>query len=46
MQESGLQILADNVISKSLKTINLAGTMGQHLPVLVKIIYIIDAFKI
>jgi hypothetical protein len=43
--EKGMLTLADNLICKSLKTIDWKGSMGQHLPVLVKMYYIIEAAK-
>jgi hypothetical protein len=44
--EKGMLTLADNLICKSLKTIGWKGSMSQHLPVLVKMFYIIEAAKV
>jgi hypothetical protein len=44
MVERCIMVLADHLIARSLKTIDVEGSMGQHLPVLVKIMYITEAF--
>jgi len=36
---------ANQLMVKSLKTININGSFGQHLPVLVKVFYINEAYK-
>ena len=43
--ELSLKTLAQNLFSNSLKTVNFENSFDQHLPVLVKILYISDIMK-
>lgn len=45
MVEKCWKILADNVLSKSCKTLASSGSLNAHLPVIVKVIYITDAYE-